>query len=433
MSEMQKSGARTARSLSSEEAKEFGIIRLIALREAPYLADALFRITPIAVDNPGLRFLAASDQYWRVYLNPKLFNSHNPDLPKEFLAKVLIHEIWHLLRNHCQNNEGYENSVLNNIAKDLEINDDIEWHLDKVNGFHPYLPKGLKLPEHETWQYYYRKLERKQEREQVPAAMCGGGSGATGVAGEWEISAGSQEFPKLEVGVIEVTRTAVAEAIRSEIESGKEPGKFSSAIEAWVNERLEGGQVNWREHLRAAVRASAVTFKGSTDYTMRRPSRRTPPGLYLPSLVTYRPRVAVAFDVSGSMGFGKKSELEKVAIEVEGMLRNSGIREVYAYQVDTQKTSEFVKVTTLQNYQFLRGGGTDMRVAYEALRDIREKIHVMLLCTDGITPWPENPPLDNLKYLALIVTPKPRTAAELVQEHSIPEWIEVIPVALEEI
>ena len=55
------------RSLEPDEARQLVAARLVAVEHAPYLAHALFGVTPLAADGLGT---FAVDRGWRLYLDP---------------------------------------------------------------------------------------------------------------------------------------------------------------------------------------------------------------------------------------------------------------------------------------------------------------------------------------------------------------------------
>jgi len=92
----------------------------------PYIAYALFELTPVNAPNLGT---LAVDKYWRVYVDFDFVMEKGI----EWAAGVLNHEPWHLLRDHLRRFEaldalpGHErhNAKIWNISGDLTINGDI--------------------------------------------------------------------------------------------------------------------------------------------------------------------------------------------------------------------------------------------------------------------------------------------------------------------
>jgi predicted metal-dependent peptidase len=174
--------------------------------------------------------------------------------------------------------------------------------------------------------------------------------------------------------------------------------------------------VDWRQALSGAVREAAAWAAGAVDCTYRRPSRRTPAprGVVLPSLRRPLPRVAVV-DTSGSMG---DAELAAALGEVTGVLREVGVRgnrvTVLACDADVHAVS---RGTATEQITLGGGGGTDMRVGIEAALAARDRPTIVIVLTDGYTPWPDEVP--SCRIVAALIgdgAPQP------------PHWVETVRV-----
>ncbi len=174
---------------------------------------------------------------------------------------------------------------------------------------------------------------------------------------------------------------------------------------------------DWRQALAGAVREAAAWASGAVDYTYSRPSRRSAalPGVVLPSLRRPLPRVAVVIDTSGSMG---EPEIGAALAEVTGVLREVGIRgnrvSVLACDADVQAVS---RVTSAEQITLEGGGGTDMRVGIAAALSAPERPGVVIVLTDGRTPWPDETP--SCRLIAVLVGPSAPAA---------PPWAETVRV-----
>jgi predicted metal-dependent peptidase len=109
----------------------------------------------------------------------------------------------------------------------------------------------------------------------------------------------------------------------------------------------------------------------------------------LPSLRRPLPRVAVIIDTSGSVD----DDLLALAwTEVHGCLRSLGIRRdlltVYAADTEVHRlTGPPRRQVRLQG-----GGGTDMADAIATVLAARSPPDLLIVITDGYTPWPDRPP-----------------------------------------
>ncbi|MGW5095518.1 vWA domain-containing protein [Streptomyces nodosus] len=185
----------------------------------------------------------------------------------------------------------------------------------------------------------------------------------------------------------EALRRTTAEAMRAH---QRARGTLPGGWQRWAEQVLEP-TVDWRQVLAGAVREAAAWAGGAVDYTYRRPSRRTPAlrGIVLPSLRRPLPRVAVVVDTSGSMG---EEELDAALGEITGVLSEVGVRgnrvTVLACDADVQTVS---RVTSVDEVTLAGGGGTDMRVGIDAALARPDRPGIVVVLTDGLTPWPAEP------------------------------------------
>jgi predicted metal-dependent peptidase len=132
-----------------------------------------------------------------------------------------------------------------------------------------------------------------------------------------------------------------------------------------------------------------------------------------------RPRVTVALvvDTSGSMG---QPELDAALAEIRGVISAAGIgpRGLLVLACDAQ-VGAVTRVRRAQDVQLVGGGGTDMRVGIGDAERSRPRPDVVIVITDGGTPWPEQPTRSRL--VAAIIGS--RGAIE-----SVPDWATAVLV-----
>ncbi|MFE6189754.1 VWA-like domain-containing protein [Streptomyces sp. NPDC056465] len=376
--------------------------RYRAATDRPYLASALYALTVVPSDEVPTMGV---DRHWRCYVSPGFVDR----TPVAELAAVWVHEVAHLLRDHHGRADllpaaDRRDRHRVNVAQDCEINDDLI-----ADGLP--LPAGrleprlFGLPEGQLFEAYLAALPPS-------ARVHDCGSGAHGEPSPWESDAAPGPAG---VGGVEAEslRRHTAEAMRAHVRArGTLPGGWKR----WADEVLEP-TVDWRQALTGAVREAAAWAAGAVDYTYRRPSRRSAAlrGVVLPSLRRPLPRVAVVIDTSGSMGDG---ELAAALAEVTGVLREVGIRgnrvTVLACDADVQAVS---RVTNAGQITLGGGGGTDMRVGIAAALAAPERPSVIVVLTDGHTPWPDETPACRL--VAALIGPSAPTP---------PPWIETVRV-----
>ncbi len=375
--------------------------RYKAAHDRPYLASALYALTVVpSTEVPTM----GVDRHWRCYVSPAFVDA----TPVPELAGVWVHEAAHLLRDHHGRADRLPAAVQRdpyrvNVAQDCEINDDL-----LADGLR--LPEGrmepgrFGLPEGQLFEAYVDLLPAG-----VTTPDCG--SGAHGRPAPWELpdSAGPARLGEVEAQAL---RRQTAEAMRAH---QRTRGNLPEGWRRWAEEVLEP-TVDWRRALTGAVREAAAWAAGAVDYTYRRPSRRTPAlrGVVLPSLRRPLPRVAVVIDTSGSMG---DAELAAALGEVTGVLREVGIRgnrvTVLACDADVHAVT---RVVATEQITLGGGGGTDMRVGIAAALAAPERPGIVVVLTDGFTPWPEgNLPCRLIAALIGPAAPEPPTWVETVR------------------
>jgi len=143
--------------------------------------------------------------------------------------------------------------------------------------------------------------------------------------------------------------------------------------------------------LAAEIRRGVATVARNADYSYRRPSRRqAAPGVVLASMRRPVPEVAIVCDTSGSM---HEALLARALAEIDGILRRAGLRDGQArvLAVDTE-VQALRRVTTAAQVRLAGGGGTDMGRGIEAAAALRPRPSIVVVLTDGLTPWPALPP-----------------------------------------
>ncbi|MEU3726824.1 VWA-like domain-containing protein [Streptomyces sp. NPDC031705] len=382
--------------------------RYAAAEARPYLASALYALTVVPSPGPcGVRTMGV-DRHWRCYVAPEFVER----TPVPELSGVWIHEVAHLLRDHQGRADrlppaDQRDPVRINIAQDCEINDDL-------------LADGLRLPAGRMEPGLFG-LPRGGMFESylpaVPATPPHGvdcGSGAHGTPGPWELGGdGPARIGPVEA---EALRRQTAQAVRAHRRT-RGRGSVPGGWERWAEQVLEPA-VDWRRALSGAVREAAAWADGAVDYTYRRPSRRTPAlggRVVLPSLRRPLPRVAIVIDTSGSMG---DAELAAALAEVTGVLREVGVGgnrvAVLACDADVHAVT---RVSSAREVTLAGGGGTDLRVGIAAALAQPDRPSVVIVLTDGFTPWPARSPSCRL-IAALIGADAPQP----------PAWVETVRV-----
>lgn len=362
--------------LDLPQRQRWAAARVWAARQAPYLASAVLALEPVVVDSAHHEVLSAfpADPAWHVYLHPVALDA--TDVPE--IGFWLLHQVTHLLRHHADRYPGSQPARWN-VATDAEIDDDLragELRLPAT----AITPSALGLPDGWLAEQYYHALAG---RDPQPACDTDCGSGGDGVARPWDTGRPGRSAVELRLLERDVARR-IAEHIASR-------GEVPAGWRRWAQQVLEPA-VDWRRVLRSAVRRGVAAVAGRVDFSYRRPSRRSSssPGVVLPSLQQPRPVVAVVIDTSGSMSDGM---LEQVLGEIAGLLTGLGIGRTHLHVVCCDAQAHPVqRVLDAHQVRLLGGGGTDMRAGLDAAAALRPAPDVVVVLTDGHTPWPRQPP-----------------------------------------
>ncbi|WP_051451780.1 vWA domain-containing protein [Actinospica robiniae] len=398
-----------ARPEALDPAAEIDMAKLLAARRtavaaAPYLATALHALT--IVPSYGVPTMAV-DRYWRCYASPAFVAM--TELPD--LAVVWLHEVSHLVRDHhrraerlmerSRNHKSAGTPALDpehplaarirmNIAMDCEINDDLVESFGDETTVKLRLPKGavtpmgLQIKNGALFEEYVRLLPKLVLNGDLAWVECG--SGAHGGEAPWELDgSGAQAIGEFEAAAI---RFRVREALLDKRRWGTVPQGWKR----WAEGGAEPMQ-DWRALLGSTLRGCLAAGRGAGDYSYRRPSRRAASldgSVVLPSLRSILPRVAVVVDTSGSV---TDADLGSALAEVAAICRSVGAHgsQVGVYSCDAA-VHTVQQICRAEELNLVGGGGTDMRKGIGRAAAARPRPDVIVVLTDGFTPWPADNP-----------------------------------------
>ncbi len=387
---------------------KLAVARLWAVTRHPYLASALFAIQMVA--KPGLGG-AAVDESWRLYLDPETVDQWSV----EVLGSLLVHHAGHLLRDHAGRARrvgvGREAAKDWTLAADAEINDDLMG--TGLRLVDPVLPQKLGWNPGRLAEEYFHCGHHDTDHE----PDCG--SGADSIRRPWELMRG--EGGGLPPGERHLVRCQVASEVLQHSRQGR--GRLPNSWMRWAEEVLEP-KVDWRKALGAELRKGIGSVAGRVDYTYRRPSRRASvtPDVVLPALERPVPEVAVVCDTSGSMS---DAQLGQVLVEVEGILRSLGLARTRVRVMAVDAAVQTVRrVASASRLELVGGGGTDMGAGIDAASRLRPRPSVVVVLTDGMTPWPVDPP----KGLQVVVGLLGPGHAAGGRSWATPEWARVVRI-----
>jgi predicted metal-dependent peptidase len=209
------------------------------------------------------------------------------------------------------------------------------------------------------------------------------GSGADGLDRGWEL--GPDGAHGLTGQEQDAVRFRVAQGITGA------PGDVPAGWRRWAEEAFHPPQP-WRDLLGAAIRSAASAAGTGDDYSYGRPARRSAglPRVIRPSLRRRPPRVSVVIDTSGSVS---DAELGSALLEVASIGRAVGGRRDLVTVLPCDAAARIVHpLCRAEGIPLLGGGGTDMRVGFAQALRTTPRPDVVVILTDGQTPWPAAPP-----------------------------------------
>ena len=419
--------------------------RRLAVAACPYLASALHAMAVI----PTYRTPTMGvDRYWRCYVSPAFVAA--TEVPE--LAFVWLHEVSHLVRDHHGRADALRErserhgaapgtpaldpaqplreQLRLNLAMDCEINDDLIPSLTGTGSGRvedpaeavPRMPSGavtpasLRIDKCDLFEQYVRQLAPAALRGQFVWLDCG--SGAHGGCSDWELGEdGAHPLGRYEAAAIRIR-------VRDAINRGR--GTAPAGWRRWA-EGVAEPMEDWRVLLGAAFRACvAAASGGAGDYSYRRPGRRTPSlggKVVLPSLRRPVPQVAVVVDTSGSVS---DHDLGSALSEVAGISRAVGVQgnRVAVYSCDAA-VHTVQRVCGAEEISLVGGGGTDLRKGIDRAVSASPRPDVIVVLTDGATPWPSAVP--GCRVVAGIFGSRPRFREDRDWTGpGVPEWVETV-------
>jgi predicted metal-dependent peptidase len=396
---------------------ETDAIRFRLATACPYYSTIIYRLTTKKVE--GLRTFGVSAGWTWYYGDLVPFD-------KDEQVAVLFHEINHLLRSHHER-QGDRHDEQWNYAGDLEINDWFPASMKVPENI--IVPSDFKLPDGELAEFYYHNLpimeyhvrqdatpmdpgtgpcashpscdskdvepkpgngkDKQPVKGKLHGPACGGAAGNPGPnEPESQNEGGGKENAPV-VSPIE------AESIRRDIarnvseEAQKNRGNMPAGLVRWADELLNP-KIRWEKLLRTRARKAAIMIAGHTDQTWTKPSRRRIPPFILPKRISRKAVPAFYIDTSGSMS---QDEIQAGLSEVKGAVRANASM-MWVTFLDA-KVYDSVKISTASQIKLLKpkgGGGTDMRLAFEHYKTLNPRPNLIIVFTDGYTPWPEEAP-----------------------------------------
>ena len=139
------------------------------------------------------------------------------------------------------------------------------------------------------------------------------------------------------------------------------------------------------------------------------------------------PKVATIIDTSGSMS---ADAISACRAEVEGIVKRAGLRGDNHVVLDVDAAVGGVqKVRDGRSLVLDGGGGTDMRVGFDAAMKLNPKPNIIVCLTDGWTPWPEVCPPGRNVVIGIVGT----TDEHEQVRGTTPEWAQTVFIDVDKV
>lgn len=393
--------------------------RVIAQQRWPYVSTLLFTLRLVPVRDDLLSTMGV-DAGWRLYYSPSFVLDQTP----EALATVLLHESLHCLHDHAARFDALHQPrhlhPLWNIAGDAGINElltgsDMPWPSVEPVRFSSLSDYNVDASM-TTEGVYFALLDHA---EILDTGDCGSiiGGGARG----YELPASDAAHPAIRVDQQGVIRDRVAHDV---LARSRHHGDVPGGLLRWAESVLHP-RISWREALASRLRRDLSMIAGRRDYVYTRPSRRQEAmhqagsTVLLPAMrQPAPPRVACVVDTSGSIS---DTQLRDFAAELVGIARASGVASgVSVIPCDAQAYApqRIRGQGDVEGLQLPGGGGTDMGEGLAAAGSLRPHPHIIVVFTDGYTPWPESVPAQVESVIVVL--------SDESQTPNVPDWATVI-------
>lgn len=312
----------------------------------------------------------------KIFYNPEFIDG----LSVNVVQFVLAHELGHMMYDHV-GRRGARNPKVWNWAGDFVINGLLKedgfdiWDQAMVDSNYA----GM------STEQVYQLLQQEQDK-QPKGGQGRPGEGKPGQGQPGEGQRGSMGSDLREPAGGEAAKAGNATAMRQRVAQAanvaRMAGKMSAGLAGFIDEVLNP-KVSWQDLLR-----DYMTRTNKDDESWSRRNRRFG-HVYLPARYSERMgEIVIIADTSGSIG---QDELNQVAAEINAIaedVRPECIRVIWAdTKVANEQTFEIGEEIT---FAPAGGGGTDMRVPLEHVAQYDPEI--VILITDGYTPWPAGEP-----------------------------------------
>ena len=395
--------------LSSDARLRFMAARIVAQNRWPYMSGLLFSLRPVEVSKQEVPTMAV-DAGWRVYYSPEFVMEQ----PVEVLATALLHECMHCVLDHMGRFKAMKSKTSSNLiwnyCGDAHINKTLDDAQMPWGEFSPvrfdFLEKYGVSSQDSTEAAYLMVLDYLAANKEDFDGDVDCGSGAGGGSRDYEIEGNDINAPAIGQDDKEGVKDTLAIDVAKSAEAGEDvPGE----LKKWSSSRIKP-QVDWRKHLGSRLRSSFAVANGKKDYSYSKPSRKQEAlrqggiNVLLPSMRNPSPpEISVVIDTSGSI---TRAEIEKYAAELFSILTSigsSGKLNIIGCDTGTTGPFQVKRATDIPKLDLRGGGGTDLRKGIDLALEAK-KVDIVIVATDGETPWHEVCPDRTVSYIGLFTS-----------------------------
>lgn len=381
----------TIEKFTPTQRKDWSVAIAQTLSLFPYMRDIVANINPSY--STDFEYHAAIDRYWRVIVNAEFFS-----LSIMSQCAVIMHETLHCVNRHFERAEILHGDMTDkdNIAADFEINTTLRSQSFMVIPEHFIMPEMYSLPDNESYEYYYQHLP-----------LNGTPSFKTR-----DLVFNNDLIEQLdELGVPQLSPaekvTALSNTMINATNYQKSIGNVAAlkdTVLQSVIKALKPAKVNWRQQLSKIIgRHRADIANHKIDFSYRRVNRRMSENDIAPGYISYKPKVMVGIDVSGSMG---EDDYKSLLNEIESIIHTQ-CSNIKLFLMDT-KVSDIQTVRHVNEIKWKLGGGTALECGFKYIANLNKhrRPDMFIVCTDGVNDWDDCKPfiLPGVHYVVLSTT-----------------------------
>ena len=337
---------------------------------------------------------------------------------------VVTHECLHSALEHCLRT-GARDHRISNVAQDVAVNMMIKqsgmelpevWKVKTKDGktvdgkgipadvakdnsvfeLHGYAPKPIKIRIEQVslkpWESIYSEvLEQITKQQQQQGGQQQGGQGLG--QGQGSNQPGFDEHmhgKDGETGEELSGQEMEAEANRwrgnlaNAAQYSKNMGKVPAGLDRILKDILKP-KVRWKELLLRYIKQHGAPV----DWSYHKPSKRSHAlGIFMPTVVRESVDVEIIVDVSGSIDGDSLKEFISEVVGIAKALSNINMQVTF---VDAEIHESYAvsngDIPKILNFKISGGGGTNLEIKLEHIKETNPSIPLVILLTDGFTPF----------------------------------------------